>query len=503
MKAGASRRSFIRGMAGVAAIGAGGCLSSGKRRGGGAPVRLAAAGVGGKGLTDWLLMLESGGAELVALCDCDSRKLDEVADNPRFAAYAERTGFDLGKIPFYTDYRRLLDDTGILGVQAMTVSTTDHTHAPIAIPAMKAGIHVFVQTPLARTLWETGYFADVARECGVVTQMGNQGSSVEGFRRGVDILRSGLIGDAVEVHAWTNRPVWPQGVVGDSLLNGPGDTIPEGFNWNAWLSTAAERPYRELYRQYRWRGLLDFGTGALGDMGCHLLNLPFRGLELGECNGATVTFLEDAGKAFFPARSTLRLSFPQRTSPSRGVPLPPVSVFWHDGGGRPSPELMPQVVAAGLCEKESGEVPSTGCLVVGSNGVLFSMGGYGCKNYVALAGEDAVCEIESHPACIEVAAAIPRRDAPPDGSGDAQCLEFISAINGVGPTYADTGSRCWSDTGCSLPLADAVLVGVTAQRLANAKNGGVSVAWNSAARTFDSVAATALAKPKIRRGFDF
>ncbi|HBO99074.1 MAG TPA: hypothetical protein DD637_04470, partial [Verrucomicrobia bacterium] len=200
-----SRRNFIRGAFGLAALGAGDCFAIGSAAG--KRIRLAAVGMMGKGYSDWLPMLKSGLVEIVAFCDCDANKLAEA----KKALARDGVALDLAKIPFYTDYRRLLDDAGTLGVQAMTVSATDHTHAPVAIAAMKQGIHVFVQKPLVRTLWELDYFNKTAKEYGVVTQMGNQGSSLTGFRRGVEVLNSGILGDVTEVHVWTNRPVWPQG----------------------------------------------------------------------------------------------------------------------------------------------------------------------------------------------------------------------------------------------------------------------------------------------------
>ncbi|MCQ2389628.1 MAG: Gfo/Idh/MocA family oxidoreductase, partial [Kiritimatiellae bacterium] len=186
----ASRRGFIKGVAGAAAFaGFGGCCGIG--RAGNGKIRLACVGAWGKGFSDWMPMVQSGMAELVAICDADSDVLGLIANDKGFKAL----GVDLAKIPFYSDYRKLLDDAKKLDIQAMTISTPDHVHAPVAIGAMKQGIHVYVQKPLVRTLWELDYFGKTAKDNGVIVQMGNQGSSLNSMRRCTDILQSGIIGD--------------------------------------------------------------------------------------------------------------------------------------------------------------------------------------------------------------------------------------------------------------------------------------------------------------------
>ena len=240
----ASRRSFIRGLAGASALGFGGC-SCLKCRNGASKIRLAAVGVMGKGFSDWTPMLRSGLVEMVAFCDADymmrekaQRKLAESGID-----------FDMYSVPFYTDYRKLLDDAGVLGIDAMTISTPDHVHAPVAIGAMKQGIHVYVQKPLVRTLWELDYFGRTAKENGVIVQMGNQGSALSSMRRCTEVLQSGILGDVKEVHVWTNRPVWPQGKgVADWVKGHPeGDKIRGGLNWDAWLATGEKRPFLDQY----------------------------------------------------------------------------------------------------------------------------------------------------------------------------------------------------------------------------------------------------------------
>ena len=517
MNISSSRRGFLRGMAGVAALGAGGCFSIGKGCDG--KIRLAAVGVMGKGYSDWLPMIKSGLAKMVAFCDCDYSKRDEA----QRCLIRDGVDFDMYSVPFYTDYRKLLDDAGILGIQAMTVSTTDHTHAPIAIRAMHQGIHVYVQKPLVRTLWELDYFKRTAKEYGVVTQMGNQGSSLTGFRRGVEVLNSGILGDITEVHVWTNRPVWPQGKGASDATTGKGDRIPSGFNWNTWLATAKNRPFKgeypagkkgydpwnlckNVYHPFSWRGFFDFGCGAFGDMACHTMNLPFRGLELDKVEKTELKMIEDKTDFAFPMKSIVEMTYSARESKVRpGVRLPAVKLFWYDGCEKPSASIMPQVTAA-----FGGKVPTTGCVVIGSKGILSSTNDYGGESFLALNGEKKVVNIKNHPACKEIPHTIPYREDSVAGqsaasgaasvSADGQYIEVLDAINGVGPKFAATNSRCYSDVDYSIPIMESILVGVAAQRVAQV---GKVIGWNSALQTFDDAAANAFIKPYIRKGFEF
>ena len=514
-----SRRNFLRGMAGAGALtAAGGCFSIGCK--GDKRIRLAAIGVMGKGYTDWLPMLKSGLVKIVAFCDCDYGKRREAQE----ALIRDGVDFDMCSVPFYTDYRKLLDDAGILGIQAITVSTTDHTHAPIAVRAMKMGIHVYVQKPLVRTLWELDYFNKTAKEYGVVTQMGNQGSSLPGFRRGVEVLNSGILGDVTEVHVWTNRPVWPQGAGAAAATKGAADAIPAGFNWNTWLATAADRPFKgayapgakgydpwnlcaNVYHPFSWRGFFDFGCGAFGDMACHTMNLPFRGLELTTVEKAELKLVEDTSDVAFPMKSIVVMTYKARDSKVRpGVKLPAVKLTWYDGNLKPSADLMPQVVAA------QGKVPNTGCLVIGTNGVLCSTNDYGGDSFIALKGEKKVVNIKDHEACKAVAHTIPYRSDSTEGlaassgaaavSADGHYIEFLDAIRGIGPVFAETHSRCYSDVDYAIPQMEGILVGCVAQRIGKTGAEGV-FHWDSAKQAFAEAAPNAFLKPYIRKGFEF
>jgi hypothetical protein len=495
----------------MAAAGLAGCATKPCRKGG--KIRLAAVGVWGKGFSDWMPMVKSGKAELVALCDCDRSVLKKIADNKGFKS----TGINLDKIPFYSDYRNLLKDAGALGIEAMTISTTDHTHAAIAIGAMKQGIHVYVQKPLVRTLGELDQFKKTAKEYGVVTQMGNQGSALEGLRRAVEVLQSGFLGDVKEVHVWTNRPVWPQGVEAAKLVGGSSDPIPETLDWNAWLGPAKDRPFKNkipagakvhnpwriaptVYHPFNWRGFYDFGCGAFGDMACHTMNLPFRGLELGAVTSAERIFIEDSGwDITYPMKTTVKLTYAARKSKVRGVMLPEVALYWYDGDQRPS---FKKEITDVL-----GKIPRTGCVIIGSKGILCSTNDYGGKSYVALKGETKTVDLEKHPVAKTVKRRIPfRRDAV-DGqakgpgaaavSADGHYVEFLDAINCVGPVFEETGSRCYSDVDFSVPIMEGILVGCIAQRVP-----GKHV-WDTEKQRFDNPVANALIAPYIRKGFEF
>ena len=374
MQINSSRRNFLRGLGGAGLFAIGGCKCPFGRQ----KVKLAAVGVLGKGYSDWTPMLKSGLVEMVAFCDADYTVREQAAK--RLAR--DGIDFDMYSVPFYTDYRKLLDDAGVLGIEAMTISTPDHVHAPVAIGAMKQGIHVYVQKPLVRTLWELDYFNRTAKDNGVIVQMGNQGSSLDSMRRCTEVIQSGILGDVKEVHVWTNRAVWPQGKgVADYVTSrgAKGDPVRAGLNWDAWLATAKKRPFLDkypagakvydpwklganVYHSFTWRGFHDFGAGAFGDMACHTMNLPFRGLELAGVSDAECVKIEEKNDIAYPSKSIVKLTYKARESKVRpGVKLPAVTLFWYDGydeskpgksAMKPNAEIMPKVI------KTFGEIPN-------------------------------------------------------------------------------------------------------------------------------------------------
>ena len=519
-----SRRGFLRGLAGASAFAIGGC----KCPFGCQKIKLAAVGVMGKGYSDWTPMLKSGLVEIVAFCDCDAT----MREKAQLRLAKDGINFDMYSVPFYTDYRKLLDDAGILGIEAMTISTPDHVHAPVAIQAMREGIHVYVQKPLVRTLWELDYFDRTAKDNGVIVQMGNQGSSLDSMRRCTEVLQSGILGDVTEVHVWTNRPVWPQGkAVADWVKGHPkGDPVTNGLNWDAWLATAEKRPFlgkygkdvkaydpwnlgANVYHTFTWRGFYDFGAGAFGDMACHTMNLAFRGLELGGVSGAECVKIEEKNDIAYPTKSIVKMDYKARASKVRpGAQLPAVTLFWYDGfdesnpghsGNKPKPEVMPEVV------KQFGAVPDTGCYIIGSKGKVLMQDDYGAKCAIMLKGEKEFVDIFAHEAAKIVPRSIPfvaGSSAAADGKSTVEMKgfaeghygEFLNAIRGEGNYYEQTHSRCFSDIEYCVPQMEGILVGCIAQQVEG------KLVWDAATQSFaGNDAANKLVKPYIRKGWEF
>ena len=276
-------------------------------------------------------------AEVVALCDVDWDFSSETFDRfPDAAAYR--------------DYRRMLDREK--GIDAVVVATPDHTHAVITAEALRRGKHVYTQMPMAHDVWEVRQLTEMARNSDVTTQMGNQRHSSPVLRRTCEWIWDGAIGSVREVHCWTRRPIWPQG------MDRPSDTpsAPSSLDWNLWLGPVQERPYHSAYHPYRWRGWQDFGTGALGAMGCHVMDAPFWALKLGEASSFSVE-ADSTGvnSETYPRASTVRYTFPARGD------MPPVTVTWHDGGRLPErPPEMPETRGLG----------GNGTMFVGKKGKL-------------------------------------------------------------------------------------------------------------------------------------
>ena len=265
---------------------------------------------------------------------------------------------------------------------AVTVSTPDHTHAAATVMALANGKHCYVQKPLTWSIREARTLRELAAKTGLCTQMGNQGTSLNGLREGVEVLRSGAIGEVKEVHVWTNRPVWAQG---EGLPKGEDgepktDKVPGYLNWDLWLGPAPDRPFvKNIYHPFQWRGWLDFGTGALGDMACHTANMVVMALGLFDAE----TAVADADQleqypivdGQYPARSKITFQFGERKGLD-GATIPAMPLYWYDGGNTPPREmLMGQKMA------------TSGSLVVGTEGSLYSPNDYGGE-YVLLSEEE-------------------------------------------------------------------------------------------------------------------
>ena len=288
---------------------------------------IASIGVGGKGTSDITGFAKNPKAKIAFLCDVDDRMAVESRKNFPDAKY-------------YKDFRVMLDKEA-KGIDAVSISTPDHTHAVVAMTAIKSGKHVYVQKPLTHDIYEARMLAEAAKKYQVVTQMGNQFASADYVRITKEWVDAGLIGDVTRVYAWTNRPVWPQGI---PTPTGKFD-IPKELDWDQWLGPTKFIDFNPAYLPFNWRGWWQFGTGALGDMGCHILDAAFRILPIDfptevECSTTTMWegFFKEANYTdSCPASSIIHLKFPRKDG--KGV----IKVTWMDGGLLPDrpEELMP------------------------------------------------------------------------------------------------------------------------------------------------------------------
>ena len=340
-----SRRDFMGAAAAVAAFtvvprhvlgGQGNTPPSGK-------LNIAGVGVGGMGQNN-VAKCADAGANIVALCDVDSKYSAGV-----FKKYPNARQ--------WTDFRKMLDEQK--DIDAVVVATPDHLHAVVAMAAMQRGKHVYIQKPLTRTVWEARMLTEAARKYKVQTQMGNQGHSSEEVRLVNEWIQDGAIGDVREVHCWTNRPVWPQGI------GRPKDTppVPETLDWDLWIGPSPMRPYNPAYLPFNWRAWIDFGAGALGDMGCHVMDAAFSALKLKYPVSVQASHSWEVeemwtrfdNKETYPSAEVVHYQFPARGN------MPPVKLHWYDGGILPE---RPDDLEPGR------KIPESGTIFVGDKGKL-------------------------------------------------------------------------------------------------------------------------------------
>ncbi len=455
-----TRRDFIRRSSLAAAATSLSFPFVGKVLGANDRINIACIGVGGKGDSDSSDAAQCGG-NIVALCDVDQNTLDQKAKQFPNARQ-------------YRDYRKLLEEME-KDIDAVTVSTPDHNHGIAAIRAMKLGKHCFCQKPLVQTVYEARAVRKLAAEKKLATQMGNQGSAESGLRRAVEVVQAGVIGNPLEVHVWTNRPIWPQG-----LVRPPGkDPVPASLDWEAWLGPAPMRPYKkDVYHTFKWRGWYDFGTGALGDMACHTVNMPFRACKLGyptvvECELASRIYPET-----FPKTSRLRFEFPEREG------LPPLKFWWYDGNPeeafkpiRPAADVTKEIVAT------MGKLPEAGALIIGDKGKLFSPDDYGAQFFVALKGQEEFTSGNNHDACKPVPESIPR------SPGHMQ--EWFRMMKEGTPAYSNFDIAAY--------LTEIILLGCVAVRMGE----GVRMDWDGPSmKSTNLPGAEQFVRRKNRSGWD-
>jgi len=314
-------------------------------------LNLAAIGAGGKGRSDILNASVDGRERVVALCDVD------------FSGSAAASVKKFPKAKLYEDFRVMLDKEK--DIDAVTISTPDHIHGPAAAFAMERGKHVYVQKPMTHNIREARMLTEMARQNKIVSQMGNQGGSNPLLGMVQKWVDSGVLGQISKVQIWTNRPVWPQGYA----MPEPDENIkPKDLNWDLWLGPAEYRPYTPDLHPFNWRGWWDYGTGALGDVGCHLIDIPFRTLGLkyptdAECSVGTVysqMWTADYHPEGCPPSSFITLHF-DATEKSKSA----IEMTWSDGGIRPShPDIIPADSDIG------GPGSNNGVLIIGENGII-------------------------------------------------------------------------------------------------------------------------------------
>jgi len=407
-------------------------------------VRFACIGVGGKGDSDTNDAGEHG--EIVALCDIDSEVLDKM-------------GKKYPKAKKYFDYRKMLEELGDK-IDAVTVSTPDHTHAPASVMAMRMGKHCFCQKPLTWSVEEARLMRTLAAEKKLCTQMGNQGTAENGFREGVELIRSGVLGSIKDIYVWTDRPIWPQGI---SRPKGtPG--VPNKFRWYEFLGAAHDRPYHPDYQPFNWRGWLDFGTGALGDMACHTVNIAAMALELFEPESVEV--VDTSGivdHESYPVWSIIRTRFGQRNG--RG----PLSLTWYDGGDK-----LPNEKRSYKEHLQGEKAPDSGLLIVGEKGTFFSVNDYGAEH--TLLPKDRFKEVTK-----------PKPSLP---RSPGHFKEWVDAIKSGDPIKA------MSNFDYAGRLTETVLLGVVALKA------GTAVEWDSVAMKAKNVpSADQYIRRDYRKGF--
>jgi len=415
-------------------------------------LNIAGIGIGGMGKNNIKNCAEE---NIVALCDIDD-------------AYAAPVFKEYPKAKKYHDYRKMLEEQK--DIDAIIIATPDHTHAVIAMAAIKAGKHVYVQKPLTHSVSEARMLTEAAREYKVVTQMGNQGHSGNGTRLICEWIWDGAIGDIKEVHAWTNRPVWPQGIEVDRPKETP--PVPSTLDWDLWIGPAAFRPYHPAYLPEKWRGWWDFGTGSLGDLGLHIMDPVFWALKLKypeTVEGNISTYWEGFWKytepknEMYPRSTVVRYKFPAREG------LPPVDLTWWDGGLMPP---RPEELEEG---RKMGDSDG-GLLFIGNKGKLMT-GCYG--ENPRLIPETKMREYKLPEPTIE---------RIPSGSAGHE-KDWVRACKG--------GKPASSNFDYAGPFAEMVLMGNLAVRFPNKK-----LLWDGPNMTVtNNIEANAYVKRQYREGW--
>ncbi|MBP7141439.1 MAG: Gfo/Idh/MocA family oxidoreductase [Opitutaceae bacterium] len=463
-----SRRRFIKTSA-VASFGFS-ILPAGAR-GANSRIQVGCIGINGKGYQDTMLTAEAGAA-IVALCD--------VADprDPSLSLQGTKKGEPIvDKFPharFFTDYRDMI--ANMQGLDAVVVSTPDHHHFHATMLAMQKGLHAYTQKPVSHSIWEARRLAEEAAKTKVQTQMGNQAHAGEPIRRGVELIRAGVIGRVTEVHTWTNRPIWPQG-----MTKWPdAHPVPRGLDWEQWIGPAPFREYSPEIAPFNWRGFWDFGAGALGDMGCHIMDMPYWALGLTAPESVDV-WQQGGTEISAPIRSTVTFRF---SNSHFGIP---VNFAWYDGVSIKDGAYLHTPPE----EIWKGDFPTVDHVVRRFDLVLIGEKG---KMYFERKRQDWVFKPETLNANFRQPKTwIPRvpggvRDGKGEDTGGAY-FEWLEAIR--------TGKPALSNFASAGPLSETVLLGNLALRL------GRRIEWNAKAMTVKNAPeAASIVRRAYRKGWE-
>ncbi len=422
---------------------------------------IAGVGAGGKGESDIQNFYKSGKAEIAFLCDVDDR---------RAATSVKR----FPKAKYYKDWREMYDKES-KNFDAVSVSTPDHNHAIIAYHAMQLGKHVYVQKPLTHDIFEARLLTDAAKKYKVVTQMGNQGASNDGTRQLAEWYDADIIGDVHTVYCWTDRPVWPQGIAWPKIKS----DIPKELDWNLWLGTAPFKDYVSNLVPFNWRGWWDYGTGALGDMGCHLMEAPFRvlGLKYAKDVQASVgsVYVGEFAKGRFPEScppsSHITLTFP-KTDKTKGD----ITIHWMDGGIQPE---RPEELGANEPFGDDGN----GSLFIGTKGKMIA-GTYSSNPLLLPTSRTKEVNVN------KTIARVP-------GGADGHYKQWVEGcLAGYGNTQLS------SSFDVAGPLTEALLMANLAVRVHELKGGHIKMLWdNDNMRITNFDAANQYVKRDYREGW--
>jgi hypothetical protein len=443
-------------------------------------VHVAVVGAGGKGSSDTDHAAKAGG-DIVALCDVDQGTLSS-----RGAKYPQAK--------LFKDFRKMLEQME-RSIEAVVVSAPDHIHAPACIMAMRMGKHIYCQKPLTHSVYEARTMRELARKKKLATQMGNQGSAGNGLRRAVEVIHAGVIGKPRELHVWSNRPIWPQGLARPAGE----DAVPETLNWDLFLGPAPLRPFKkDTYHPFKWRGWKDFGTGALGDMACHTVNMPFRALKLGYPNVVECEAVSDLYPETYPKTSRIRFEFPAREG------LPPLKFWWYDGSPddksvtllRPPETATSEILdlMQARTDREGNQrprqLPPSGALIIGDKGKIFSPDDYGSTFYALVDNEKKFTFGRDHEACKAVPQTIPRNDGP-GGDDERQKSEWFRMIRDGVPAFSNFEIAAY--------LTEIILLGCVALNVGV----GRRLDWDGPKmRARNTREADPFVRPKARKGWN-